>query len=101
MRERWEKGSVIGKPRSLAHRVFPAGFRQRFPHLALRTEPDNRCVVCGSSVGRAEPKQSRKFESCPHIPENCNLWKFVHLLSKFRERHTARCRVPATESGAC
>ena len=39
MRERWEEGSVIGKPRSLAHRVFPAGFRQRFLHLALRTEP--------------------------------------------------------------
>lgn len=55
MRERWEKGSVIGKPRSLAHRVFPAGFRQRFPHLALRTEPDNRCVVCEvCSMGRTE-----------------------------------------------
>ena len=39
MRERWEEGSVIGKPRSLADRVFPAGFRQRFLHLALRTEP--------------------------------------------------------------
>ena len=39
MRERWEEGSVIGKPRSLAHRVFPVGFRQRFLRLALRTEP--------------------------------------------------------------
>lgn len=39
MRERWEEGSVIGKPRSLTHRVFQVGFRQRFLRLALRTEP--------------------------------------------------------------
>ena len=23
-----------------------------------------------------------RFDSCTHIPKNCNLWKFVHLLSK-------------------
>ena len=45
MRERWEERSDIGKPRSLSHRVFPAGFRQRFLYLALRIEPVISAIV--------------------------------------------------------
>lgn len=65
MRERWEEGSVIGKPRSLAHRVFPAGFRQRFLHLALRTDPiiSARCVVA-----EVEDAQRRKVEDYAELP---------------------------------
>ena len=65
MRERWEKGSVIGKPRGLTHRVFPAGFRQRFLHLALRTDPiiSARCVVA-----EVEDAQRRKVEDYAELP---------------------------------
>ena len=66
----------------------------------------NQCVVCGGGSGRRTKTEGRGLRRVstgngmdgktavlssilsPHIPQNCNLRKFVHLLSKFRERHT-------------
>ena len=44
-------------------------------------------MVCGSSVGRAELQQSRRLDSCPHIPENCDLWTFTYSQSSVKGIH--------------
>ena len=63
--------------------------------LALRTEPicsRNKCREHQSVRGvrwlsrESRVQTGRKFESCPHIPQNCNLRKFVSLSQKLLRR---------------
>ena len=90
---------------------------------ALRTEPicsRNKCrehqSVRGVRWCNWEQLAGRKFDSSilllghgwwygfkshPHIPKNCNLWKFVHLLSKVLRKAYSCVRVTSAESGAC